>query len=186
MTGNLSRMELTSCGKARLMTMLEDSENAVVKSIQPQLKTDRKWSAGPTKGNGTSIPIRSGTKSWCGSVAGVDTERKSLLDGNDDWKFLANILGWNKHPKVIQDTGIEPDILFYSSATRQIIMVELTVPYESRMEEINAYKREKYKDLSKEKGKHGYKSQILLIVVVLGGCWNTSLQFLSKLSINSQ
>ncbi|GFN90152.1 reverse transcriptase [Plakobranchus ocellatus] len=87
---------------------------------------------------------------------------------SNDWKFLANLPEWNKHPKVIQDTGIEPDILFYSSATRQIIMVELTVPYESRMEEINAYKIEKYKDLSKEPGKAGYKSQILL--------WNTTLQ----------
>ena len=30
-------------GKARLMTMLEDSEDRVVRSIQPKLKTGRKW-----------------------------------------------------------------------------------------------------------------------------------------------
>ncbi|GFN78723.1 hypothetical protein PoB_000522900 [Plakobranchus ocellatus] len=35
-------------------------------------------------------------------------------------------------------------------ATRQIIMVELTVPYERRMEEANTCKRGKYKGLSKK------------------------------------
>ncbi|GFN73808.1 reverse transcriptase [Plakobranchus ocellatus] len=59
---------------------------------------------------------------------GMDTQRKSLLDGCDNWEFSANLPEWNKHPKVIQDTGMRPDIVFHSSATPQIIMVELTIP----------------------------------------------------------
>ncbi|GFO10056.1 reverse transcriptase [Plakobranchus ocellatus] len=72
---------------------------------------------------------------------------------------------FSRHLKVIQDTGMRPDIVFLSSVTRQIIMVELTVLYESRIEEASTCKREKYKGLSKELEEAGYKSKILPIVV---------------------
>ncbi|GFO46892.1 reverse transcriptase [Plakobranchus ocellatus] len=69
----------------------------------------------------------SGTKSWCGSVAVMDKQRKSLLNACGGWEFSADLPEWNRHPKVIQDTGRRPDIVFHSNATRQIIMVKLTV-----------------------------------------------------------
>ncbi|GFO46337.1 polyprotein [Plakobranchus ocellatus] len=55
------------------------------------------------------------------------------------------------------------------------------------MEEANTYKREKYKDLSKELEKGRYKSQILPIEVGAMGFVGTSANnLLSKLSINGQ
>ncbi|GFO45397.1 hypothetical protein PoB_007190200 [Plakobranchus ocellatus] len=30
-----------------------------------------------------------GAKSWCGSAASMDSQRKSLLDGCNDWEFSA-------------------------------------------------------------------------------------------------
>ncbi|GFO13593.1 reverse transcriptase [Plakobranchus ocellatus] len=38
-----SILEEYKCGNTRLMTMLEDSDDTVVRSIQPQLRTGRKW-----------------------------------------------------------------------------------------------------------------------------------------------
>ncbi|GFN81807.1 polyprotein [Plakobranchus ocellatus] len=38
-----SIVEEYKCGKARLMTMLEDSEDPAVRSIQPHLRSGRKW-----------------------------------------------------------------------------------------------------------------------------------------------
>ena len=38
-----SILEEYKAGKARLLSMLEDSEDLVVRSVQPELKTDRKW-----------------------------------------------------------------------------------------------------------------------------------------------
>ncbi|GFO26815.1 polyprotein [Plakobranchus ocellatus] len=38
-----SIVEEYKCGKARLMLMLEDSEDPAVRSIQPQLRSGRKW-----------------------------------------------------------------------------------------------------------------------------------------------
>ena len=38
-----SILEEYKCGKARLLSMLEDSEDPVVKTVQPTIKTSRKW-----------------------------------------------------------------------------------------------------------------------------------------------
>ena len=38
-----SILEEYKCGKARLLSMLEDSEDPVVKTVQPNIKTGRKW-----------------------------------------------------------------------------------------------------------------------------------------------
>ncbi|GFO16668.1 polyprotein [Plakobranchus ocellatus] len=117
----------------------------------------------------------------------METQRKSLLDWCDDWEFSADLRERNKHPKVIQDTRMRPDIVYHSSAIRQIIMIELTVPYESGMEEANTYKRGKHKDLSKELEKPGYKSHILPIEVgAIGFDEISAYNFLNKLSINDQ
>ncbi|KAK3698838.1 hypothetical protein RRG08_028693 [Elysia crispata] len=40
-----SILEEYKCGKARLLSMLEDSEDPVVKTVQPTIKTGRKWKA---------------------------------------------------------------------------------------------------------------------------------------------
>ncbi|GFO45791.1 reverse transcriptase [Plakobranchus ocellatus] len=101
----------------------------------------RKRPVCPTQGKSTSTHIRRYTKAWRGSAAGMDTQRKSLLDGSDELEFPADLSEWNRHPKVIKERGISPGIVFRSSTIRQIIVVELTVPYESRMEVINTYER---------------------------------------------
>ncbi|GFN94046.1 reverse transcriptase [Plakobranchus ocellatus] len=63
-----------------------------------------------------------------------------------------------KTPDVIRKSALKPLIVIHSASTQQIIMVELTVSYESRMEEANAFKKGKYLDLTYGitdlKGKH--------------------------------
>ena len=64
-------------------------------------------------------------------------------------------------------------------------MVELTVPYESRMEEANIYKGEKYKDLSKELKKDGYNARILPVEIGARGFVGASAyDLLTKVSIS--
>ena len=58
-----------------------------------------------------------------------------------------------------------PDIVIHLSSTQQLIMAELTVPYESRMEEAHTCKREKYLNLTKELRNTGYRAVIMLVEV---------------------
>ncbi|GFO24216.1 polyprotein [Plakobranchus ocellatus] len=65
-------------------------------------------------------------------------------------------------------------------------MVELTVPYESRMEEAHAFKEAKYLELTKELKKDGYEAKVMPVEIGARGFVGSSaygLLFLSKLSI---
>ncbi|GFN82461.1 poly [ADP-ribose] polymerase [Plakobranchus ocellatus] len=112
------------------------------------------------------------------------THRKGLLDGCDDWVVSADLPEWERHPDVIRKTALRPDIVIHSASTQQIIMVELTVPYESRMEEAHAFKEAKYLELTKELKKDGYEAKVMPVEIGAKGFVGFSAYgLLSKLSI---
>ncbi|GFR88385.1 polyprotein [Elysia marginata] len=64
-------------------------------------------------------------------------------------------------------------------------MVELTVPYESRMEQAHTYKKKKYLDLTKELEESGYGAKIMPIEIgARGFAGSSAYDLLSKLSIS--
>ncbi|GFR84991.1 polyprotein [Elysia marginata] len=92
---------------------------------------------------------------------------------------------WDKHSDVIRRTTLRPDIVIHAPSTQQRIMVELTVPYESRMEQAHTYKKEKYLVLTKELEENGYRAKIMPIEISareFGG--SSAYDPLSKLSIS--
>ncbi|GFO28735.1 reverse transcriptase [Plakobranchus ocellatus] len=63
-------------------------------------------------------------------------------------------------------------------------MVELTVTYESRMEEAHAFKEAKYLELTKELKKDGYEAKVMPVEIGARGFVGSSAYgLLSKLSI---
>ncbi|GFN82433.1 hypothetical protein PoB_000893900 [Plakobranchus ocellatus] len=96
----------------------------------------------------------------------------------------ADLPDWERHPDVIRKTALRPDIVIHSASTQQIIMVELTVPYESRMEEAHAFKEGKYLVLTKELKKDGYEAKVMPVEIGARGFVGSSAYgLLSKLSI---
>ena len=61
-------------------------------------------------------------------------------------------------PPEIAVLRLRPDIVMWSGSTRNLIIIELTVPWEERMEEANERKREKYQDLVDECKEKGWKT----------------------------
>ena len=102
-----------------------------------------------------------GKTSWPMTSKPLGTCKQSLLDGADDWECTADLKGWNRHPEIISKSGMRPDIVIHSQSTKQVIMIELTVPYESRMEEAQMYKTEKYADLASSLKSEGYQAKVL-------------------------
>ncbi|KAK3772090.1 hypothetical protein RRG08_067159 [Elysia crispata] len=87
-------------------------------------------------------------------------------------------------PQYNQRNKIKPDIVIHSASTQQLIMVELTVPYENRKEEAHIYKREKYMNLTKELENAGYKAVVMPVEVGARGFVGSSVyDLLTKLSI---
>ena len=50
-------------------------------------------------------------------------------------------------PAEVAVTGSCPDIVLWSTSPKQVAMLELTVPWEKRMEEANERKRSKYQQV---------------------------------------
>ncbi|GFN78798.1 polyprotein [Plakobranchus ocellatus] len=104
----------------------------------------------PSSTSSTVFTTEGGVIKWHGGSITINIHRKGLLDGCNDWMVSADLPEWQRHPDVIRKTALRPDIVIHSVSTQQIIMVELTLPYESRMEEAHAFKEGKYLDLTKE------------------------------------
>ncbi|GFR80239.1 reverse transcriptase [Elysia marginata] len=75
--------------------------------------------------------------------------------------------------------------MIHSPSTQQFIMVELTVPYESRMEQAHTYKKEKYLDLTKEREENGCRVKIMPIEIdAKGFAGSSTYEFISKLHVS--
>ena len=125
-----------------------------------------------------------GAKSWHGRPVRTTNQIKCLLDGCDDWDVSTDLPEWDSHPSIIKETRLRPDIVIHSASTQQLIMLELTVPYENRMEEAHIYKREKYMNLTKELENAGYKAVVMPVEVGARGFVGSSVyDLLTILSI---
>ena len=134
--------------------------------------------------NALIFTTEGGAKSWHGRPVRTTNQIKCLLDGCDDWDVSADLSGWESHPSIIKETRLRPDIVIHSASTQQLIMVELTVPYENRMEEAHIYKREKYMNLTKELENAGYKAVVMPVEVGARGFVGSSVyDLLTKLSV---
>ena len=110
------------------------------------------------KTNALIFTTEGGAKSWHGTPVRTTNPIKCLLEGCDDWDVSADLPEWDSHPSLIKATRLRPDIVIHSASTQQLIMVELIVPYENRMEEAHIYKREKYMNLTKELARFSYSN----------------------------
>ena len=86
------------------------------------------------KADAVIFTTEGGAKSWLDRAIKSTNQRTCLLDKCDDWEVSADLLEWDGHPSKIKETRLRSDIGIHSSFTQQLIMVELSAPYESRME----------------------------------------------------
>ena len=70
-------------------------------------------------------------------------------------------------PEEIVMTQLRPDIVMWSRDSRQVALVELTVPWEDRAEVSHHLKREKYAELQAECVDRGWKTWVFPVEV---GC----------------
>lgn len=84
--------------------------------------------------------------------------RLGLLTTAADWQLQVDLGKQLKFPAKITSTRLRPDMIIMSESTKQLIMLELTVPWEERMEEANERKRAKYQELVEECRNQGWRT----------------------------
>ena len=75
---------------------------------------------------------------------------QNLLGSRGDWEVSADLPWWhNNYPKTISRKVLRPDVVLLSRANLKIIVVNLSIWYESWMNQSHEYKTNKYEDFKK-------------------------------------
>lgn len=129
-------------------------------------------------------PVRSlgphqGVKSHSSSM-----KQRSLLSPGGEWNMSADLDWQLRFPQVIAATTLRPDIVLWPVPTRSVIMVELTVPWEERIDAAFERKKERYSDLAAECRPAGWKATVFPAEVGCRGFAGTStLRLMTSLGI---
>jgi hypothetical protein len=99
--------------------------------------------------------------------SGATSLQVGILASASDWLLAADVGDQLKFPQEVAITNSRPDIVLWSRNSRQVIILELTVPWEERIEEANERKRIKYQQLVQDCRENGWKTWCLPIEV---GC----------------
>jgi len=89
----------------------------------------------------------------------VRATSSGLLAGAQDWELKVDLGKQLKFPENAAATTLRPDIVLISEASKQIVLLELTVPWEDRIEEANERERAKYAEPVEECRSNGWRAR---------------------------
>ena len=91
--------------------------------------------------------------------------RDGLVGGTDDWMISADLSNYRSYPPEIRVTNQRPDIVIHSNKLRKFVLIELTVPYETNIEEQHEYKLAKYEELVHQLSEKGNAVKLFAVEV---------------------
>ena len=140
--GNLEHI-LLSCRTALTQGRFTWRHNQVLGKLAHHLELKRSLANKATRAKEKQIQfVKAGQKS---NVANLSRQTGLLLRATD-WEMSVDLRTRLQFPVEIM-TSLRPDLIMYSRSKICIIMVELTIPWETRIEEAFERKKSKYSDL---------------------------------------
>jgi hypothetical protein len=92
----------------------------------------------------------------------------SILDGATGWNMRVDLGKKLVFPSIVH-TNLRPDIVLWSEKRKKLIMIELTVPLETRCEEDYERKKAKYTELLNQWRQSGWYTWLFPIEVGVRG-----------------
>ncbi|XP_076113544.1 uncharacterized protein LOC143081178 [Mytilus galloprovincialis] len=135
--------------------------DSVLKKIAAKLDTTRRKKRKMQK-NITFVNFVS-----AGEKKDNQAEGLGILGTASDWQMTADIHQRMSFPAEIAATSLRPDIVIWSQGTKQAVLLELTVPWEYRIEEAYERKMAKYQQLVEDCKQRGWRTWCMAIEV---GC----------------
>ena len=86
------------------------------------------------------------------------SKRRNILTAAKDWEVTSDLGGEGTFPSEIAITNLRPDVVIWSASQRQVILGELTVPWEDNMEEAYERKYTRYADLMTDCKRRGWST----------------------------
>ena len=150
----------------------------LARSIKEQMQPE-------TKDSALTFVTEGKKKKWVASKKMPEISvGRNLIGTSEEWSMSADLPEWQSYPEFIKKTGQRPDIVLWSESGAWVSLVELSVPYESRLNEQHEYKLRKYEDLANQVTSEGYKCTIKPVEVGARGFVSASTcQLLGQLGI---
>ncbi|XP_069125427.1 uncharacterized protein [Argopecten irradians] len=141
---------LSSCEVALAQGRYTWRHDQVLRTLADTLERERTKAKGIQKGP-TFIRFQKE-----GQTATTSTRKTNLgiLGCAGDWEMRVDLGKKLAFPEVVE-TAIGPDIVLVSSSKKKLVMMELTMPLETRCESAHERKRTKYAELTDECGRKG-------------------------------
>ena len=93
--------------------------------------------------------------------------RTGLLQESRNWEMRVDLGKKLIFPEEVTHTTLRPDIVIWSRSPKYMILIELTVPWEERVEEAYETKKGKYQELADTCRERGWKTWVFPVEV---GC----------------
>lgn len=102
-------------------------------------------------------------------MSGPEEQRVASVKAQSSSQFVHFVSDWEqlKFPDHTVSSSLRPDVVLSSASSKQVLLIELTVPWEEHMEEANELKRSKYQELVEQGRGRGRKARCELTEV---GC----------------
>lgn len=141
--------------------------------------------------NKQTIPKQNTRITFCKEGQAPPVSRKpwgqNLLSGATDWNVAADLKDALHFPRHIVQTRERPDIVIWSDSTRQVLLVELTVPWEENMEAAFERKKTRYETLRADCEERGWSCHVLPIEVGCRGfIGHTMITYLCKIGLTNR
>ena len=91
-------------------------------------------------------------------------QASSILDGAGNWEMKVDLGRKLVFPACIQTT-LRPDIVMWSAQDKHVVMIELTIPWESRCEAAYEIKFAKYAELLEQCSHKGWKTWLFPVEI---------------------
>ncbi len=108
--------------------------------------------------------------------ARTKTTRASVLGSGNDWTVLSDLHTQLVVPEEVAQTALRPDIVMWSRKTKNVILCELTCPWEENAEWAHERKLAKYESLKNEIQDNGFVVRVFAVEVGCRGFVSRSLR----------
>ncbi|XP_063056077.1 uncharacterized protein LOC134450154 [Engraulis encrasicolus] len=134
----------------------------VLKTIAEAISTGLVWAKQQRTPKNNITFVKAGEQ-----VTPANKAPTGILTSAKDWQLLVDLEKQLRFPSNIAVTTLRPDIVLVSESTKQVVLLELTVPWEDRLEEAFERKLSKYAGLVSECQQSGWRAKCLPVEV---GC----------------
>ncbi|XP_052224110.1 uncharacterized protein LOC127839765 [Dreissena polymorpha] len=158
------RYILSSCPTALAQGRYRWRHDQVLRMLADALERERKKER-PRKKSGPQFIsfVKEGTT----KLIATTSSRSCILQDANDWEMRADLVKKLVFPEEVAHTTLRPDIVLWSKTAKRVILVELTVPWEERIDVAYELMKAKYQDLADVCRERGWKTWIFPVEI---GC----------------